>query len=335
MANKYKIVLTDFFAPDSVKIIERYVPPGFDFVATRSKSRPEMLKLITDADFFIASGAWGTDTEMIKAAPKLKFVQKWGVGVDKFDFGALRAAGIPLAITAGGNSTPVAEHTLGFMVAAAKRFVAADRATRSGRYLRTEMEMSSVQICQKVIGIVGLGNIGKKVAKRVLGFEPAEVLYRDIVPQEKMEKELGIHPVSLDELLQRSDFVTLHVPLNETTRKMIGAREIGLMKKTAILINTCRGGVVDEEALYEALRDHRLLGAAVDVFEKEPAMADHPLFTLDNIIVTSHMAHASVDNIPNMAQHCFRNIVRFAEGKPLPEEDVIIPAATPVIAQQA
>ncbi len=325
MADKYKIVLTDYFAPQTVEIIEKFVPPAFDFVAVRSKSRDEMMKLITDADFLIASGAAGTDAEMIKAAPRLKFVQKWGVGVDKFDFAAFRAAGIPLAITAGGNSTPVAEHTIGFMVAAAKRFIAADRATRSGRYLRTEMEMTNVQIYQKVVGIVGLGNIGKKVARRLVGFEPQAILYRDIVPQPEMEREVGVQPVSLDELLQRSDFVTLHVPLNETTRKMIGAREIGLMKPKAILINTCRGGVVDERALYEALRDHRILGAAVDVFEKEPAMADHPLFTLDNIIVTSHMAHASVDNIPNMAQHCFRNIVAYAEGKPLPEADIIIP----------
>ena len=332
MGNRYRIVLTDFFAPEIVEIVEQFVPPSFDFAASRNKTRSEMLSLIKEADFVIACGAWGMDAEMVKAAPKLKFVQKWGVGVDKFDFAALRAAGIPLAITAGANSTPVAEHTLGFMIAAAKRFIVADAAIRAGKFLKTELQMSSTQLYQKVIGIVGLGNIGKKVAKKVLGFEPKEVLYRDIVPQEKAEKELGVRPVSLDELLQWSDFVTLHVPLNEATRKMIGAREIGLMKQTAILINTCRGGVVEEKALYEALRDRRIRGAATDVFEKEPTTADNPLFTLDNIIVTSHLAHSTIDNIPNMAQHCFRNIVRFAEGKPLPEADVIIPAATPITA---
>ncbi len=255
MGNKYTIVLTDYFAPEIVQIVEQFVPPGFGFAATRSKNRPEMLSLIKDADFVIACGAWGMDAEMIKAAPKLKLVQKWGVGVDKFDLAALRAAGIPLAITAGANSIPVAEHTLGFMFAAAKRFIVADRAIRSGKFLKTELQMSSTQLYQKVIGIVGLGNIGKKVARRVLGFEPKEVVYHDIEPQERTEQELGVRPVSLDELLRRSDFVTLHVPLNESTRKMIGAREIGLMKQTAILINTCRGGVVDEKALYEALRE--------------------------------------------------------------------------------
>jgi len=319
--------MTDFFAPEIIQIVEKFVPPGFDFAASRNKTRSEMLGVIKDADFVIACGAWGIDEEMIKAAPKLKFVQKWGVGVDKFDFAALRAAGIPLVISAGANSIPVAEHTLGFMIAVSKRFIVADSATRAGKFLKSELQMSSTQLYQKVIGIVGLGHIGKRVAKRVQGFEPREVLYRDIVPQEKAEKDLGVLPVPLDELLQRSDFVTLHVPLNETTRKMIGKREIGLMKRTAILINTCRGGVVDEKALYEALRDRRILGAATDVFEKEPTTADNPLFTLDNIIVTSHLAHSTVDNIPNMAQHCFRNIVRFSEGKPLPEADVIIPVS--------
>ena len=117
------------------------------------------------------------------------------------------------------------------------------------------------------------------------------------------------------------------MPLDDTTRKMIDARALGLMKKTAIVVNACRGGVVDEHALFEALRDKRILGAGLDVFEKEPTMADNPLFTLDNIVVTPHAAGATYENVCNVAQHCFDNIVRFVEGNPLSPADIIVPPA--------
>ena len=213
------------------------------------------------------------------------------------------------------------------MLAACRRITLLDRTTRAGKFLKTELRMSSFELCQKTIGIIGLGNIGKRVAKRVLAFEPKEVLYHDIVRQEQAERELGVKLVPRDELLQTADIITLHVPLDGTTRNMIAAREFGLMKKTALLVNTCRGGVVNESALFVALNDQRILGAGIDVFEKEPTIADNPLFTLENIVVTPHAAGATYENVCNVAQHCFDNIVRFAEGKPLPAADIIVPPA--------
>lgn len=323
MPATYRVVLTDFFPPEIVAEVARHAPPGFEFSAVRDASRQAVVDAIRDADFLIASGVWGLDAELIRAAPKLRFVQKWGIGVDKFDLPALHAAGIPIAITAGANSVPVAEHALALMLAVCRRLMTLDRTTRAGQFLKSGLRMTSVQLYGKTIGIVGLGNIGRRVARRVQGFEVKEVLYHDLVAKPDVERELGVRRVPLDELLARSDFVTLHVPLDATTRGMIGARELGLMQPRSILVNTCRGGVVEEAPLYEALRDWRILGAGMDVFEKEPTMADHPLFTLENVVVTPHAAGSTFDNISNMAQHCFRNILAYAEGRPLPEADLL------------
>ena len=328
MPAKHKIALIGYFAADIRAEIAQRVPPGFDFEAVNDESKEELLRVIKDADFFIGFGEHKIDAAVIRSAPRLKFIQKWGIGVDKYDLGALRDAGIPIAITAGVNSVAVAELTLSLMLAACRRLVLLDKSTRAGKFLKTELRMSSYELHQKTIGIIGLGNIGKRVAKRVAAFEPKEVLYHDIVRQEQAERDLGVKPVSRDELLQAADIITLHVPLDDTTRHMIGAREFGMMKKTAILINACRGGVVDESALFAALGEGRILGAGIDVFEKEPTTAGNPLFALDNIVVTPHAAGATYENVCNVAQHCFDNIVLFAEGKPLPAADVIVPRRT-------
>ena len=320
-----RIALIGYFAPEIVAEIAKRVPPGFEFTAVKDGSRDELLRVIKDADFFIGFGEHKIDAEVLKKAPKLKFIQKWGIGVDKYDLDALRSAGIPIAITAGVNSVAVAELTLALMLAACRRVTLLDRTTRAGQFFKTELRMTSFEIFDKTIGIIGLGNIGKRVAKRLLGFEPKEVLYYDIVRQEAAEREMGVRLVALDELFRSADIITLHVPLDDTTRRMIDARAIGAMKKSAIVVNACRGGVVDEEALFAALRDKRILGAGLDVFEKEPTMADNPLFTLDNIVVTPHAAGATYENVCNVAQHCFDNIVRFAQGQPLPPADVIVP----------
>jgi len=323
MPSPHRVVLTDFFPPEIVAEVARHVPPGFEFSAVKDASRQAVVDAIRDADFLIASGVWGLDAELIRAAPKLRFVQKWGIGVDKFDLVALRDAGIPIAITSGANAIPVAEHALALMLAVARRIMTLDRTTRAGQFLKSGLRMTSVQLYGKTIGIVGLGNIGRQVARRVQGFDVAEVLYHDVAAKPEAERALGVKRVPLDELLARSDFVTLHVPLDASTRGLIGARELARMKPRAILINTCRGGVVAEEPLHEALRDWRILGAGIDVFETEPTRADHPLFALENVVVTPHAAGSTFDNVSNMARHCFRNIQTFVEGRPLPEEDLL------------
>ena len=321
----HKIALIGYFAPEITAEIRKRVPSGFELDAVKDSSRDELLRVIRDADFFIGFGEWKIDAEVLKHAPRLKFIQKWGIGVDKYDLNYLRETGIPIAITAGVNSVAVAELALTLMLTVSRRVVLLDKTTRAGKFYKTELRMTSLELYQKAIGIIGLGNIGKRVAKRVLGFEPKEVLYYDIVRQEKAERDLGVRFVTRDELLRQSDIITLHVPLDDSTYHMIGAAQLGLMKKTAIVINTCRGGVVDETALLESLRAKQILGAGLDVFEKEPTSADHPLFALDNIVVTPHAAGATYENVCNVAQHCFDNIARFVEGKPLPEEDVIVP----------
>jgi D-3-phosphoglycerate dehydrogenase / 2-oxoglutarate reductase len=323
MTNSRKISLIGYFAPDIVAEIEKRVPAGYDFDAVKDGSREELLRVIGDADYLIGFGEWKIDADVLAHAPKLRFIQKWGIGIDKYDLDALRERGIPIAITAGVNSIAVAEMAMTLILAVLKRLVVLDSTTRAGKFYKTELRMSSFELADKTVGIIGLGNIGRRVAKRVLGFEPKEVLYHDIVRQDKAERDLGVRFVERDELLKRADVITLHVPLDDTTRHMIGAPELTLMKKTAIVVNTCRGGVIDEPALLEALREKRILGAGIDVFEKEPTKADNGFFALDNIVVTPHASGATYENVCNVAQHCFDNIVRFHEGRPLPPEDVI------------
>lgn len=325
MTSKYKIAVIGYFPPDMMAELTKRAPAGFELDPVKDSSREELLRVIKDAAFFIGFGEWKIDAEVLRAAPRLKFIQKWGIGVDKYDQKALRDAGVALANTAGGNSVAVAELTVALMLAVYRHLIMLDRTTRAGRFLKTELRMASFELHRKTIGIIGLGNIGKRVAKRVLAFEPEAVLYYDIVRQDKAERDMGVRFVARDELLQASDIITLHVPLDDSTRKMIGAREFALMKRSAILVNACRGGVVDEAALLEALRTRRIQGAGLDVFEKEPTSAENPLFALDNIVVTPHAAGSTFEAVCNIADHCFDNIARFARGEPLPPEDVVVP----------
>ena len=180
-----------------------------------------------------------------------------------------------------------------------------------------------VEITNKTVGIVGLGRIGKHVAKRLKGFDTVTIYYDILDMPVEVQRELNAEPVSLEELLDRSDIVTLHVPLTRKTRGMIGERELEMMKPAAYLISTCRGPVVDEKALYWALMNGRIAGAGLDVMEQEPTPVDNPLFELDNVVITPHTAGFSHETNLRAAEFAYSNIVRVIAGKP--PESLITP----------
>jgi len=298
-------------------IARSLTPPGFELV-TADFGTPEFYAAATDAEYFLGL-ARNMGTEFFRSAPKLKLVQLLSAGYDRVDVEAARKAGVPVSSNGGANAIAVAEHTILLMLAVLKQLVRFHLDVVAGKWRPPASSESPVyELSGRTVGIIGLGNIGKKVARRAAAFD-ARVQYYDILRLSEAEEDaLGIRFVLLSELLRTSDIVSLHVPLNDATRSLIGARELALMKPGAVLVNTCRGPVVDEQALYQALRDRRIGGAGLDVLVDEPPAKDHPLFALPNVTLTPHSAGPTWENWTSRFRNGFDNIERVAAGrKPL------------------
>jgi len=224
--------------------------------------------------------------EIIEKAKNCKIIARVGVGLDNIDLDAAKAKDIRVINAVEGAMTAVAEQVLGLMLSLARNIARADREIRNGNWLKKEL--MGTELKGKYLGIVGLGNIGKRLGRLAKGLNMNIIGY-DVIPiDEEFVKDVGLMKTDLDTLLQSSDYVSLHVPLLDSTYHMIDAKKLAIMKPTAKIINTSRGGVIDEEALYDAIKNGNLGGAALDVFEKEPA-TDSPLVTLPNVILTPHI----------------------------------------------
>lgn len=280
--------------------IREALPAGCELVTP-----PDCAKRIGELDVLIAGKV---TREMIAAAQRVRLIQTPGVGYDGIDVEAAFERGVPVAYTICGNTDEVAEHTLLLMLAVSRRLVELDQALRAGRWMMWERRIESRNLAGKILGIVGLGRIGRAVARCATAFGMI-VQYTD--PTES--GDLPRRP--LDPLLETSDYVSLHVPLSPATRGLLGAARIGAMKQGAILINTARGEIVDEPALVEALRKGRLAGAGLDVFAHEPPAADHPLLALPNVVVTPHVASGTIDSLRRKAAWYSHNIERVMSGQ--------------------
>jgi len=320
----YKVAFLDVYAPELLDEVQSQLPDGFELVAVKTYDEREKLSVSSDADFILAGWA-SVPAQIVDAATKVKLIQKWGIGYDKVDVKAAAKKGIPVAITAGANAVPVAEHTLLLMLAVFRRLPYADRSIRQGRWLKDEIRTVSYQLNGKIVGLVGFGNIGREVTKRVRAFNARVVYYDKVRQMTSFEEQLGARFCSLNDLLAQADVVSVHVPLLPETRRLIDKRAFSLMKPSAILVNTSRGGVVDEEALVVALKSNRLRGAGIDVFETEPVEANHPLFEMENVVLTPHCAGDVLDNTRNVARHAFRNMLRVVNGESLDEADLVRP----------
>jgi len=253
----------------------------------------------------------------IEAMPRLKLIQRWGVGFDKVDIAAAGERGVPVVIAPGANATPVSELALLLMLALYRNLVKLHNGMVQGRWEKEKFIDNSFMIKGKTVGLIGCGAIGRQVAKKVRAFG-AEVVYYDAFRlPETTEQELGLTYRELDEVLASADIVSLHLPLLDSTRGMIGQREIALMKPGAVLINTARGGIVDTAALAEALAGKRIAGAGLDVFDSEPLAADSPLRALDNVVLTPHVGGNTADMSMDMVDICLENIFAVRDGRPL------------------
>ena len=301
------------------------LPEGFEVVyPTSGTDTQEHTRLIAEADYLITQSIYVT-REQLQGAKKLKMIQKFGVGVDKIDCKAAAELNIPVYITAGANSVPVAEMAVGLMLAVNRRIPYVDRSVREGQWLKAEMRAQCYMLADKTVGLIGMGNIARQVVKRLSGFDVGEILYYDVfrLPPER-EGALGVRYVPLDELMARSDVVSIHVPLTDETRGLVSRARIALMKPTAILINTARGFIIDQDALIDALRERKIRGAGLDAFEKEPLDPDSPLLELDNLVLTCHHAGSVIDNVLPRARHAYGNIEKFSKGLEIDPRDVVV-----------
>lgn len=284
------------------------MPPPKAVILEKVADCEGLLSLLTDS----------IDAEVIEAAPHLKVISNYAVGFDNVDLEAAGARGIPVGNTPDVLTETTADMAWALMMAIARRVVEGDRYVREQRWRTWEPELLlGHDLYGATLGIIGLGRIGQAVARRAQGFE-MEVLYHDAVRNEQAEAELGARFVPLEELLRIADFVTLHCPLTPETHHLIGAREFVLMGPHSFLINTARGPVVDEAALYLALKCGDIHGAAADVSEQEPIPHDSPLLSLPNFIITPHIASASHTTRRKMAEMAVDNLIAGLRGERLP-----------------
>ncbi len=277
---------------------------------------------LSAADYIIIRTIRLEGSDLARAA-QVRFIQKWGAGYDSLDIPGISERDIPVATCVGINSQPVAELAVLHMLAVYRHLLAANRRLKENVWAKDEFSSTSYLISGKTVGLVGLGNIGRKVAKIVQGFG-ASVQYYDMfrIP-EAQEQALGIAYAPLDSLLASSDIVSLHVPLTEQTDNLLDKTRLAMMKPTAILVNTARGGIVNEQDLAEALQTGRILGAGLDAFSAEPPGADCPFYTMENAVITPHIGGNTADNDINMIARCFENIKKFDSGLPLGRRDVV------------
>ncbi len=318
-----RIVILDAIAERTAQRIAALVPEGFAFDYARARSEEARIALIADADYAI-SGQVPVSAAVLAAGKKLKLLHKWGVGVDNFDLDAARTLGIKVARTTGSNAVPVAEFTIGLMFAALRHLAYAHAEMQQGYWLAGRLPGDSYLLSGKTVGIVGLGAIGRNVARFLTGFG-CRILYATPRPLDPAEEAaLGVQHAALPDLLAESDIVTLHCPLTPETRGLIDRAALSTMKRSAVLINVARGGVVVEEDLAWALQNGVIHGAAMDVFETEPPDPANPLLHLDNAVVTPHIAAGSADTFAPTILQMFGNILRVSRGEAVPARDLVV-----------
>jgi len=328
-----RILMLDPTEASEIEFVRSLLPDtGFTVAAPAPGATSGLEQLLADAEVIVTRSQPVT-AETLAAAPNLKLVQKYGGRPDRLDLDAARQSGVAVAIMPLRGCIAVAELAMTLVLALSKQLIDAHRTTVEGSYreLGLEPKQSSQrvhafqwmklpnlqEIRGKTIGIVGFGEIGTEVAKRAKAFEMDVIYYkREPLPQ-WLDAHLGVRHAPLDELLTASDFVTLHTPHGPETDKLIGARELGLMKQSAYIINTCRGPVIDEKALIKALQNGTIAGAGLDVFEQEPLEWDSPLTQLSNVILTPHIGGGTGGAREKQMQDVLDNVVRFSGGDAL------------------
>ncbi len=293
-----------------VEVWPEYTAPPYEVLLEKAREADALVTLLTDR----------VDCNLIESSPRLRIIAQYAVGYDNIDVECATRHGVYVTNTPGVLTDATADLTWALILAVTRRIVEADRFVRSGEWWRKgtgwhPMMLLGFQVSGATLGIIGMGRIGRAVARRAKGFG-MRILYYDVqrLPRE-LEEDLGAEYVDLETLLREADIVTIHTPLTPETEGLIGERELKMMKKTAYLVNTARGRIVDLDALVKALKEGWIAGAALDVFPQEPLPPDHPITKLDNVVLAPHIGSATWQTRTKMADLVADNLVAFAEGR--------------------
>ncbi|MEB3788901.1 MAG: NAD(P)-binding domain-containing protein [Desulfurococcales archaeon] len=294
-----------------VEVWPEYTAPPYEVLIEKAKQSDALITLLTDK----------IDCNLLESAqPRLRIVSQYAVGYDNIDIECATRLGVYVTNTPGVLTDATADLTWALIMAITRRIVEADKFVRSGEWYRSgtgwhPMMLLGFEITGKTLGIIGMGRIGRAVAQRAKGFRMRIIYYDKYRLPEEMEKELGAEYVDLETLLREADVISIHTPLTPETYHMIGEEQLKKMKKTAYLVNTSRGKVIDTDALVKALKEKWIAGAALDVFEEEPISPDHPLTKLDNVVLTPHIGSATWETRTRMADIVAENLIAFAKGE--------------------
>jgi D-3-phosphoglycerate dehydrogenase len=309
-----RILLTNRYAPEVLQVVQPLVPEGFTLDVLPEPGHGALLRAAPHADYFLASGRVPIDAEVVKAATRLRMVQRTGVGTDGLDRQALQQRGIPVYVNPGVNARSVAEHTVLLMLALLRNLPGVDARLRSGKWLKNETGLQMRSLEGRTVGLLGLGHIGRHVTRMLAPFGVQLHYYKPQPLSVQEEQELGVTYCQREALLREVDILCILCPLNDDTRNSLDRAALASMKPGAFLVNTARGGIVDQPALVEALRSGHLAGAAVDVFAQEPPDAEDELLKLSNTVVTPHVAGLTRETFTAMLGGALENIRRFHVG---------------------
>lgn len=317
-----KVVLLDPSTPERLDRIRPFLPPGWVLMTAASRTPQDQLAALGGASFAI-SGDMPVTAAMM-AVPGLRAVHKWGVGYDAIDLEAARRHGVRVLRTTGSNAAAVAETTLGLILAVNRNIVRGHVGIGNGGWPKGQVGPTSTTLTGRTVGIVGMGHIGKALARLLRGFG-CPILYtkRNPLPAAE-EADLNARFAPLDDLLAASDVVTLNCDLNDSTRDLIDARRLALMKPDAVLVNAARGGVLVEADLAKAIRQGRLRGAGIDVFSVEPITPDNPLLGLDTVVLTPHLGALDALGFAPSVMRMMENLLAVQNGTPPRKIDVLV-----------
>jgi D-3-phosphoglycerate dehydrogenase len=308
------ILFLDPVTKEAMEVIKGLAPGNFDVRFARPGGELDNSVYSLDVNYFVLASSLVTK-ELMEKYKALKLVQKTGAGTENIDKVSAAALGIPVAITPGANSPAVAEMVILYILALYRKLIEMDRETKAGRWLMWEKRLECFELRGKEVGLIGFGNIGKALNQRLQAFE-AKVSYYDIkLLSSDEEEKLKVKYKTIEEILKESDIISLHLPLTESTRNLIGKEQFNMIKPNSILINTARGPVIDEEALIKALEENKLAGVALDTYCKEPIESDNPLLKFPNVITTPHVGAGTIDTWKTVLKCAFENIEKVSKGQ--------------------
>jgi len=316
LRKSFTIVIVEPIHADGVKLLRKY---GKVIQLPPNSTWKDLLRVCSNVDAFVSRGFVKIPAEVLKAAERLKVIGVHGVGTDHIDIDFAEKRRIQIVQTPKALTEAVAEFTIGLILSLLRKIPAADTAARSVEWNEKYDDLVGVDLMGKTVGLIGLGRIGSAVAKRLKAFS-VKLIYCQRLRNTKLEKQLGIEYASFRQLLKTSDVISLHVPLTPETYHMISHNEFKIMKHGAYIVNTSRGAVVDEKAMYEALASGVAAGAALDVFESEPLSAKSPLIRLKNVVLTPHLAASSTEALRRMAVAVAEEVVRVLAPQYAPEK---------------